>query len=71
MSRIQSSLDRFSDSLTPMNYSGPPTNLPMLLSRLGVKGKPQAMQRVAVAEWLKNNTPVGLLPFELEDEGYI
>lgn len=71
MSRIQSSLDRFSDALTPMDYSGPPTNLPMLLSRLGVRGKPQDTQRAAVSEWLKSNTPVGLLPFELEDEGYI
>lgn len=71
MIRVPSSSDRFSDSLTPMNYSGPPTNLPMLLSRLGVRGKPHAVQRAAVAKWLKSNTPVGLLPFELKDKGYI
>ena len=71
MIRVPSSSDRFSDSLTPMNYSGPPTNLPMLLSRLWVRGKPHAVQRAAVAKWLKSNTPVGLLPFELKDKGYI
>lgn len=71
MIRVPSSSDRFSDPLTPMNYSGPPPNLPMLLSRLEVQGKPHAVQRAAVAKWLKSNTPVGLLPFELKDKGYI
>lgn len=65
MRRVPTSLDRFSDPLTPMNYSGPPTNLPMLLSRLGVKGKPKAEQRAAVEEWLKDNEPIGLLRLQV------
>lgn len=65
MSRGVSSLDRFSDPLTPMGYSGPPTNLPILLSRLGVKGQPVAVQRAAVEEWLEHNEPIGLLKLQV------
>ncbi|MCR5914153.1 hypothetical protein GC425_04605 [Corynebacterium sp. zg254] len=68
MSRVPSSLDRFSDPLTPMNYSGPPTSLPMLLSRLKMKGKPKSVQRAAVEEWLKDNKPLVGLAVGLELE---
>lgn len=70
-SRIPSSMDRFSDPLTPMNYDGPPTNAAILFKRLGVRGKPFSVKKKAVAEWLKENEPGWYLRDELEDEGYI
>lgn len=65
MSRVQSSLDRFSDPLTPADYSGPPTNLSMLLSGLGLRGKSKAVQRAAVEKWLEDNEPIGLLKLQV------
>jgi hypothetical protein len=49
---------------------GPPRTPSQLLSRLNLHGEPKAIQRVAVAEWLKTNEPnrvmrIGLEVYEL------
>ncbi|MBZ8178360.1 hypothetical protein GP475_08665 [Corynebacterium poyangense] len=66
-----SSLDRFSDDLTPMDRQGRPNCLPILLEELDVIGEPLSVKKKAVAEWLKENEPLLPLLDELEDEGYI
>lgn len=65
------SLERFVENVGFYRDGDPICNLGILLNVLGVSGKPLAVKKAAVAEWLKSNNPVGLLPFELEDEGYI
>ena len=65
------SLERFIENLGFYCDGDPICNLGILLNKLGVVGKPFEIKKAAVDEWLKSNTPVGLLPFELEYEGYI
>ncbi|CAB0543253.1 hypothetical protein CIP107517_00693 [Corynebacterium diphtheriae] len=66
-----SATDRFSDDLTPANFDGPPSNLPMLLDSLGVSGEPDVSQITAVRNWLKTNTPRGLLSMQLKRYGFV
>lgn len=69
--RALSSLDRFSDPLTPMNYGGPPTNVPMLCKRLGVRGKPFDEKKKAVRDWLGSNEPTPFMMHQLQRDGYL
>ncbi|WP_192930343.1 hypothetical protein [Corynebacterium zhongnanshanii] len=43
----------------------------MLFEDLGVKGATKEVKRAAVEEWLKDNEPVPVLLWDLEDAGYI
>lgn len=58
--------ERLWDDLGVRKPGDPPTNLPALLDDLGVRGKPEAEQRAAVEEWLKENNPIGALVVDLE-----
>ena len=62
---------RFWDELGIRKKGDPPTNLPALLSDLGVIGKPFEVKKVAVVHWLEENEPIGLLPIQLKREGYV
>lgn len=57
--------ERLWDELGIRKPGDPPTNLPALLSDLGMTGKTKDSQRAAVEEWLKHNEPIGLLKLQV------
>ncbi|MBC2681078.1 hypothetical protein [Corynebacterium anserum] len=54
-----------------MDRQGPPNCLPILLEELDVIGEPLSVKKRAVAEWLKENEPIGLLPSQLKRSGLL
>ena len=58
--------------ILPEDECGPPTSAGGLLADLGVFGKPREVQRVAVAEWLRENPmPSDFVRWGLERKGLL
>ncbi|QDZ42216.1 hypothetical protein [Corynebacterium sp. sy039] len=64
-------LERLWDDMSFARDDKPPTNVPVLMRRLGVRGKSREERQAAVDKWLEDNEPGIMLRFELEEFGYI
>ncbi|MBP3088825.1 hypothetical protein EML15_06670 [Corynebacterium sp. sy017] len=64
-------LERLWDDMSFARDDKPPTNVPVLMERLGVEGKSREERQAAVDKWLEDNEPGLFLRFQLEEFGYI
>lgn len=64
-------VNRFCDDLSFHRPGDTPTNLPVLLSELGVRGEPYEVKKRAVLEWLEANDPTPFLRHQLLRDGYL
>ncbi len=56
--------------LVPVDELGPPRSPGQLFMDLGVYCEADAVQRKALAEWLRENEPIPIMRMALEVEGY-
>jgi hypothetical protein len=57
--------------LVPVSEIGPPRTPDQLFYRLGVYCESEAVQREALAEWLRDNEPIPIMRVVLEYDGYV
>ena len=65
--------NRFIDGVDfiPIESDWTPRSTSQLLSKLGVRSKPNEEQRLAIASWLETNVPAPFLRMCLEDDGFL